>query len=99
MVEDPIPSSQPTADGIETFPSLPSRPSTTPAPARVDDTPPPNAPSKLAVIPDAATWATSNNISETDFVSDPTHLAAYSAFVTNIMKGRILIEHTPSLSQ
>ena len=51
------------------------------------------------VIPDAATWAASNNISETDFVSDPSHLAAYSAFVTNIMKGRIPIERTPSLPQ
>ena len=99
MVDDPVPSSQPTADGIEAFPSLPSRPSTTPSPARVDDTPPPDAPSKLAVIPDAATWAASNNISEIDFVSDPTHLAAYSAFVTNIMKGRIPIDLNPSPSQ
>ena len=99
MVEDPVPSSQPTVDGIEAFPSLPSRTSTTPNPARIDDTPPPNAHSRLTVIPDAATWAASNNISETEFVSDPTHLAAYSAFVTNIMKGRIPIERAPTPSQ
>ena len=99
MVEDPVPSSQPTADGVDAFPALPSRPSTTPSPARVDETPPPDTPFKLAVIPDAATWAASNDISETDFVSDPTHLAAYSAFVTNIMKGRIPIDRNPSTSQ
>ena len=99
MVDDPVPSSQPTADGIETFPPLPPRPSPTPAPARVDDTPPPDSSSRLAVIPNAATWAASNNILETDFVSDPSHLAAYSTFVTNIMKGHIPIEHTPSPSQ
>ena len=100
MVEDPVPSSQPTADGTEAFPSLPSRnPTMTPGPARVDDTPPPDTPSNLAVIPDAATWAALNNISERDFVSDPTHVAAYSAFVTNIMRGRIPIEHTPTPSQ
>ena len=99
MAEDPVPSSQPTADGVEAFPSLPSRPSATPAPARIDDTPPPDAPSKLAVIPDAATWAASNNISEREFVSNPTHLATYATFVTNIIKGRIPIEHTPTPSQ
>ena len=99
MVKDPVPSSQPMADGVDAFPPLPSHPSPTPAPARVDSTPPPDTSSRLAVIPDAATWAANNNISERDFVSDPIHLAAYSTFVTNIMKGRIPIEHTPPLPQ
>ena len=94
MVEDPVPSSQPTADGIESFPPLPSKSST---PARVDDTPPPSAPT-MKVVPNIAEWARTKGVSPEEVFNSSQLQAEYSNFVVDVVSGRLPIHVTPTPS-
>jgi hypothetical protein len=85
MVEDLVPSSQPTADGVaKHFPPLP--------PARVDDAPSPSPPMVIATPP--AEFAAMLNVTESQLMTTPDLWNKYLAHT-----GLISTDVTPSVPQ
>jgi hypothetical protein len=85
MVEDPVPSSQPTADGVTT--PLP--------PARVDDTPTPTPPMAPARYTDFHQYAQAHGFTNEQAMSNPTVMRDFVEHLSTYLPG-LNSQPTPS---